>query len=179
MTKQINTQAVEVVGDIHDSLFFVPTDIQRRVKAAFWAKQADMPFMDASQITLKFVIAQTGTAKLKDWWDKPGFKQWFLNQEEARQKLEYLYNLALDTLQEMLINTDPKAQSARVKAVQLIAELANKVPKKDMVDVADRAIQAMDRQALLAFLEKNGIQLPGSKSARSKDNEQIAQSDLS
>lgn len=162
MTKQINNKGkpdIEVLGELHDAITFVPTDIQRKVKAMFWAKQADLPFIDTAMITLNYVIKQTGTAKVKDWWEKPGFKQWFLNQDETRQRLEYLYGLALDALQEMLINTDPKAQSARVKAVQLIAELANKVPKKNDNDFIDKAIQAMDRQALLSYLEKQGIKV--------------------
>lgn len=138
-------------------LLFIPTPSQRQVKARLVTKLADSPILDLSSITLSEAQQLTGSAQLKDWWGKPGFKEWFLDQNEYRQRLEYLFSLALDAAEEILLSTDVKVQGARVAMIKLLSELANKTPKESQAKYKDEAIAKMSQAELEAFLEKNGI----------------------
>jgi len=131
---------------------FVPTDGQRRLKTAFWATYEG----DKQNVSMAAVLAETDNSSITNWWSKPGFQSWFKNRDEGRQRLEYLFFKALDCLEDILKDTDPKTASARVNAVKAIAELANKIPSKYQTDkLADADINKMNRQQLESYLKKN------------------------
>lgn len=156
-----NNTPVNVLQAATSELVFIPTPSQRQVKARLITKLVDNPLLDAASLTLSEAEQITNSAQLKDWWGRPGFKEWFLDQNEYRQRLEYLFSLALDAAEEILLSTDPRSQSARVSMVKLLAELANKVPR-ETIKYADDAISKMDKAQIEAFLEKNGVSLiPG------------------
>jgi hypothetical protein len=154
---------LNVISTGASELIFIPTPSQRQVKARLITKMADNPLIDLSSITLAEAQQLTGSSQLKDWWGRPGFKEWFLDQNEYRQRLEYLFSLALDAAEEILLSTDVKVQGARVAMIKLLADLANKTPKEAAAKYKDESIAKMDRAELEAFLEKNGIAISGQK----------------
>ena len=143
-----------------DSLIFIPTPSQRQVKARLLVRLSDNPLLEHSSLSLSESQSITGSSQIKDWWGRPGFKEWFLDQNEYRQRLEYLFALALDAAEEILLSTDPKSQGARVSMIKLLAELANKIPKENAAKYLDESISKMDRGQLESFLEKSGITIP-------------------
>jgi len=100
-----NNTPVNVLQAATSELVFIPTPSQRQVKARLITKLVDNPLLDAASLTLSEAEQITNSAQLKDWWGRPGFKEWFLDQNEYRQRLEYLFSLALDAAEEILPNT--------------------------------------------------------------------------
>lgn len=125
------------------------------MKARFWAKFEPSPFADSSNISLRTAEQVTDCASMKKWWDDPGFKEWFSNKDDTREKLEYLFMLALDTAENIL--RDDKAQaSAKVNMIKAIGELANKYPSKQVEKYRDDDINKMDENQLQEFLKRKG-----------------------
>src|SRR5574343_710202 len=109
---------------------FIPTPDQRRVKAVLWTALTDNPAYDSTRITRDLAVQITGEAKVGRWWDKEvGFRDWLQNKDEFRQRVEYLTQMALDTLEGVLASQDAKTASARVNAAKLLLEVANKMPQ--------------------------------------------------
>lgn len=134
---------------------FQPTDSQRKLKAKFWALYADAPHIQEKP-SLEYSIRLTGDLRLEKYWQQPGFKEWLLNDKESAEKLSYLYFLALDGLEELLLSTDPKMASARVQAIRLVAELGDRMPGKAAEGrFLDSDIGRMDRRQLKEFVAKN------------------------
>ena len=144
---------------------FLPNPEHRKVKAAFWASYADNPLADSGQITLALAQQITSENRLKRWWSIPGFSDWFSNKDEFRQRLEYLANLGLDTIEEILL--DPEANAnARMNAAKLMLEAASKMPNKwNQEKFLDEQIQKMGARELEAWLKKR---LPSGKEADSE-----------
>lgn len=157
------TPPVNIISAAASELIFIPTPSQRQVKARLVIKLAENPIIELGSLTLAEAQQLTGSSQLKDWWGRPGFKEWFLDQNEYRQRLEYLFSLALDAAEEILLSTDIKVQGARVAMIKLLAELANKTPKETQTRYKDEAIAKMSQAELEAFLEKNGIAISGQK----------------
>lgn len=137
------------------------------MKARFWQRAADDPMLDAQNAPLDTIRKLTGSEAVGKWFQIPGFREWFLNKDEHREKLEYLFGLALDAAEQILVNQDPKAQSARVNVIKVLSELAGKFPTKNAApkDSLSSAINQMDKIQLEAYLQKNGVtmQLSASK----------------
>lgn len=151
-------QANNLLSEGVDELIYRPTDSDRRMKAKLITSLADNPLLDIDTITpmqvRHLIKSDCFTAK----WDKQGFKNWLLNKQEHTEKLEYLFSLALGAAEEILLNTDPKAQSARVNMIKLVAELSRKMPSKDDgTGGIAKAITQMDKAQLELLLSKGGV----------------------
>lgn len=156
--KKVNHQAVSALAEEVGLVSFTPSADQRKMKARFWAKREASPFgTDISKLGPEEIARQTRCSALVNWWKKPGFKDWFLNNNEHRERLEYLFDLALNAAEDILLNTDPKAQAARVNMVKTISELASKMPNKQQTVVLDRDIAKMDEHQLREYLSKHGV----------------------
>lgn len=151
-------------------VLYQPTDRERQLKASFWLKVAENPMLDASHISLDTVRHVLNKEIDSTVWARPGFKEWFCNKDEHRERLEYLFSLALDAAEQILMNQEPKAQSARVNMVKTIAELASKVPGKGPgntpTDKMLKAVNGMDKAQLELFLQREGVNM---KLSASKD----------
>lgn len=132
------------------------------IKAAFWAKMADDPsVMNRESITLAQAVAVTGCSKLRRWWNQPGFREWFVNGEEWKQKLLYIIDVGLDSLLDIFASNDPKTANARVRAFEVACRLAGREPAKTKeVRFVDKAINEMNPAQLQAFLESRGMGQP-------------------
>jgi hypothetical protein len=143
----------KILAAASTDLTFAPTPDMRRAKAAFWHRVADAPLFDGGPVTLA-AAQQFGTDKrLSKWWTLPGFAEWFQNKEEFRERLEYLADIALDSLEQVL--TDPDSNpSAKVASAKLVLEAASKMPKKEAESPTTR-LEAMSRTELEDYVRKN------------------------
>jgi hypothetical protein len=162
--------SINKLNDLLDQVVFLPSPEQRRIKAAFWALYADM---GTQPITLSLAQTLTGESRLKAWWGLPGFREWFLNKDEFRQRVEYLAHLALDTAEEIL--SDPKANpSARVNMAKLMVEVAGRMPNKwEQKKFADDFINKMSKDELKAYLEKVGVKYLNDPNLKKEDKEDV------
>lgn len=160
-------ELAEVPGSqLQDSGPFHPTEAQSRIRARFWARMADNPLLDPRAVTLSQAQQMTQSAALGTWWKKPGFQDWFLSSTVVDERLDYLLHLALASAEDVLLNTDPKAQSARVQMVKIVAEMAGKLKggtsgssaaSINASDKKKKAIEAMGKEELVQFLQDQGL----------------------
>lgn len=156
----------EGLAEVRDFAPFQPTEAQARIRARFWARMADSPLLDPRSITLSQAQQMTQSAALATWWKKPGFQDWFLSSTVVDERLDYLLHLALASAEDVLLNTDPKAQSARVQMVKIVAEMAGKLKGSgastgagsgNAADKKKKAIEAMGKEELVQFLQDQGL----------------------
>jgi hypothetical protein len=139
-----------------EKLVFAPTDDQRQVKAAFWAKVQDKPHVNVEELTLTAALYEVPDSRLREWWHLDGFKDWFTNKDEVRQRMEYLIALGLDAVEDILLTRDPKIVGSQVKALELLCRLTNKEPAKvKEIKLIDKEVQDMSEAELEEFIKKN------------------------
>lgn len=156
--KKVNHRAVTALAEEVGIINFTPSSDQRKMKARFWAQVENSPFgPNVVNLGPEEIARKTKCSALVNWWKKPGFKDWFLNNNEHRERLEYLFDLALNAAEDILLNTDPKAQAARVNMVKTISELASKMPNKQQTIVLDRDIAKMDETQLRDYISRYGV----------------------
>jgi hypothetical protein len=151
MTSQnkLNSLLTEVV--------FLPSPQMRQTKAVYWTSIAESNLYDKSTTTLAAALDVTNDSRLSKWWSVEGFSRWFCNKEEFRHRVEYLANLALDTIEEILLDSDENA-NARMKAAQLMLTAAAKMPGNSdtsQLKMIDDRIQRMGKAELESFLKQN------------------------
>lgn len=144
----------KILAAASTDLTFSPTPDMRRAKAAFWSRFADAPTsLSSDPVTLASAQQFGADKRLSKWWTLPGFSEWFQNREEFRERLEYLADIALDSLEQVL--TDPDSNpSAKVASAKLVLEAASKMPKKEPDSPATR-LEAMTRNELEDYVRKN------------------------
>lgn len=141
----------KVLAAASSDLTFAPTPDMRRAKAAFWSKMTDTGTVD--EVTLAAAEQLVSDRRLTKWWSLPGFAPWFQNKDEFRERLEYLADVALDSLEQVL--TDPDANAgAKVASAKLVLEAASKMPKKE-TDAPSSRLAAMSRLELEDYVRKN------------------------
>lgn len=142
-------------------LIYTPTTGERKLKAKFWAKAAENPlvsFGDGTAITLEQVKRMAGGGtKLEKSWTNIAFRNWFLDIEDGRAKLEYLFDLGLDAIEGILLSDDPKTSAAKVNALKLLADLTGKIKKSDNTNGLQKAIASADKASLEALFESAGL----------------------
>lgn len=146
------SSAIEILEIAANEMTYLPTPEQRKAKSAFWARFNENPICEPQDISLSIALRFVADGRLSKWWPQDGFKEWFRNRDEFRQRLEYLANLGLDRLEAIL--ADPKANpSAQVNAVKLLMEAARKMPSKTAVEqYLDEKIGQMDKKQLEEFI---------------------------
>jgi hypothetical protein len=143
----------KVLAAATQEVVFVPTADMRRAKAAFWTSLSDHPLGigDADTLTLAASKQLGADSRLSRWWAVPGFVDWWQNKQEFKQRLEYMAQLALDSLEEIL--TDPGANpTAKVNSAKLVLDAANKMPKKVPEENLDAKLSSMSRAELEEYV---------------------------
>ena len=140
--------------DAIEEIVFIPTQAMRRVKAAYLASTQDNPLF-SGEPTLAHVLQITNEPRMSQWWSVPGFRDWFRNGDEFRQRVEYLANKALDVVSEIMDQEDA-TPTARLNAAKLMIEAAGKLPRGGSggEKFIDERIQEMNRKELEAFIRK-------------------------
>lgn len=155
--KQVANSLTELHQKVEDSLYR-PTAEEMAWKAKFWETSPSLSIELNGNDFARIV----GVQKIKQSCAKPGFNDWFLNRDDYKWRIQYLFMRSVAALEEIIENNDPKAQSARVNAVKLLVELAGKTPKQlaaTGMDEIAKQIGSMDKVQLDAFLEKEGANL--------------------
>lgn len=152
---------------ILEEVVFIPTPAMRKAKAAFVAAAEDNPILlqtsSEGGTSLAAVQSVVGDSRLTKWWSTPGFRDWFNNKDEFRQRVEYLANLSLDTIEDILLDGDANP-SSRMTAAKLMMEAANKLPKGGSEKYLDAQIAEMGKRELEAYLRRHGaLQSPNKK----------------
>lgn len=143
----------KILAAAQTDLVFAPTPDMRRAKAAFWSRVADAPALDGGPVTLAAAQQVGSDKRLTKWWTLPGFQEWFQNKEEFRERMEYLADIALDALEQVL--TDPDANpSAKVNSAKLVLEAASKMPRKEAEAPTSR-LESMSRGELEDYVRRN------------------------
>jgi hypothetical protein len=143
----------KILAAAQTDLVFSPTPDMRRAKAAFWSRFAEAPMVPSDTITLASIQNISSDKRLSKWWTLPGFAEWFQNREEFRERLEYLADVALDALEQVL--TDPDANAgAKVNSAKLVLEAASKMPKK-IEDSPVSRLEALSRAELEDYVRRN------------------------
>lgn len=156
--------ASDVVEVLANDLTYIPNPEQRKVKAAFWTRFMENPFCEPKDIQKGDIYQLTSDNRLDRWWSQPGFKEWFRNQEEFRERVEALAMSVLDRLAVILASDDPKMSNAQVQASKLLLEVARKMPPKYQQDkYVDEKIGKMDKKELEAFVAERVHLLPVKK----------------
>jgi hypothetical protein len=149
------TEAIQEVERSGTSFLFNPNSELRQLKARFLTITADNPLIDLNTISKNDVKRLVKNTKLIDmYWDSPGFLDWFFHRDENRVRIEQLFSLALDSIEQVLLSSDVKTTNAKVNALKVLAELANKFPRES--DKKD-PLAGMSKEDLQNFLEKSGI----------------------
>jgi len=131
---------------------FRPSPAQRQAKTRYWALVSEQAIADDQDGIDPYELGKTlQCSALPHWWENNHFRVWFSNRHEHLQRIEYLFDLALDAAEQILQNEDPKAQSARVTMIKILADLAN---KRKAERIADASINQMTPEQLRAYIEK-------------------------
>lgn len=163
--KKVNDVNVMDLKQQLDTIF-VPSPAQRACKAKFW-KRMDFDYDLAEGITLLGAVQLTNYSELNRWWQQEGFKDWFLNKDEASERIEYLYMLWMDKAEELLLNPDAN-HNAVVQIGKIIAQLSG---RDNQERYSDEAIQKMTPQQLKAFIEKAAPRLIKAKSSDKEESD--------
>jgi hypothetical protein len=129
-------QEREYVNEVSPDIEFNPTMFHRRIKAKFlynyhsldtkWIK--DHPVKSLTNAQVVQIAEGLPTSLLMD----KGFMCWVKNVNSRRENVNALGDLALEALQELATNTDPKAQGPRVSACKILLQLDDAFPKYEM-----------------------------------------------
>jgi hypothetical protein len=149
------TELAEAAG-----IGFVPNRAQRALKARFWTLLANsFNPRNPHEMTNMEIAKTVRDNRVLAWFGTPGFKDWFMNSTEHIERLEYLFDLALQAAEDVLLCDDPKAMSARVNMVRVIAELAKKMPSRGQEQFQDEKISKMSKAELEDFLAQQGVKV--------------------
>jgi hypothetical protein len=145
---------------------FRPLPSQRQAKTRYWALVSEQAILEDLHSHDPYELARTiQCPALPAWLENPQFRVWFGNKHEHLQRIEYLFDLALDAAEQILQNEDPKAQSARVAMIKVLSDLAN---KRRTEKIADTQINQMSEQQLREYVQKQAPMLLIPKSEEEK-----------
>jgi hypothetical protein len=160
LRQDIISKLATVTRDL--SLFSQPTSDQRQTKERFWGLfmqgDAEVP----SEVDLATALRFGQDKRISTWWDIPGFRDWFLNKQEFKDRVEFMAHLALDGIQEVL-QDKTATPASRVAAAKLALEVANKLPKAGSNQdgkYLDEKINEMDSKELERFIQSKLVQFP-------------------
>lgn len=132
---------------------FKPTDAHKKAKSAFWyaVAQGSVP-QDNLEPDLSIALKFANDSRIRQYWDLPGFIDWFYNREDFRRNAEYLGALALDQLEPMLSSVTVDSKT-RLAAIKLALEVSGKLQKAESEPV-DEQISKLTKEQLREFINK-------------------------
>jgi len=149
---------VEVAKEV-SSYYFVPSESQRKFKAEwYFLYNAEPRFKLPKDMSIGELQEVYSIPLFVSWWGNVDFQRWFLNSAEQRQRIEHLFDKALDALELIITDTDPKSMGARVSAIKCLAEIANKINRNTAPTqqfTVDKMIATMSPEQLEEFIHKH------------------------
>lgn len=159
----------------HEDLSFQPSPIQQSLKAQFWARFIPGPLDDPKKLTLPLVQSIVNDAKLKRYWNLPGFKEWFSNQNENVERVEYLWAVGLDAAEQILRDSSTNP-AVKVNLLKLLADVTGRLSSKNRPveeKYADEAINKMSQDELKEWLSKKGVTVTATYDVKPKGGEDV------
>lgn len=137
-----------------DVVSFSPSEAQRRAKSNFWSYFASGEALPPTHVDLAIATKYAGDKRIGDWWQLEGFAEWFANKDEFRQRVEFLADLALDELYQLIRNPGTQA-TAKVAAIRMIMDVGKKVAQKapNEESAAGEKIASMDKKQLEEYIK--------------------------
>lgn len=133
-------EPADIAVDIHnsdpavepDEVVFKPTREMRKARALFYAV-AKSRKTDLRNLTFDAVAALIPSVKLlRQWWHNELFVEWFVNARSYQERIDYLIDLQLDNLEDVITNREGMFSAAdQVRAGRQLAEY-----KKAFIDEA-------------------------------------------
>lgn len=142
------------LGKATDVVSFSPTEPQRRAKSNFWSFFASGEALPPTQVDLAIATKYAGDKRITEWWQLEGFAEWFANKDEFRQRVEFLADLALDELYQLIRNPETQA-TAKVAAIRMIMDVGKKVAQKSPSEesAVSEKIASMDKKQLEEYIK--------------------------
>jgi hypothetical protein len=155
----MNNKESNGIKAIIDDITYVPNNREVRMKAAFWAKYQTNPVYQAGDIpALADIVSTLNSSSIEKSWKKDGFKEWFLNSDEFRQKSRYLATRAQEELEGLLampVGEGGIKASEKLSAIKLAFDLEGSYQKKQKeVKMLDAAIDKMNPAELESYIAK-------------------------
>lgn len=129
---------------------FTPTNDQKKAKSQFWTSFSSGAVVPPDSPNLSIAAQYAGNSHIRQWWELPGFVEWFWNQNEFDERLDYLAQIALDQL-EIMVSSARTSDSSRIAAIKMILEASKKVGKTETY--ADEKVSKMDQGQLEQFIQ--------------------------
>lgn len=147
------TRLKSQLGKAGDIASFQPTEAQREAKARFWSYFASGDVLPPSDVSLAIASKYGSDKRISEWWNLQGFPEWFANKDEFRQRVEFLANLALDELYQMIRNPGTQA-TAKVAAIRMIMDVGKKISQKAPTEetAVSEKIASMGKDELEAYI---------------------------
>jgi hypothetical protein len=161
----------KAVGEVVDDHLFLPSPFQQNLKAQFWSRAGNHPFLEPENIGVAFVRKFVKDARLERYWKEPGFKEWFTNQDENRERLEYLWSAGLDAA-EAILRDPAQPAAAKVNLIKILAEMQGHVSrgKNGQEKFSDEAVNKMSEKELKEWLQKKGVTVKASYEVTPNDS---------
>ncbi len=117
---------------ILDQVIFLPSEAQKKLKDKYWTRRGKLMPTDARPAPAEIRML-TKSDDITIWWDIKGFKEWFCNDKEFQENMEYTARKGQEKLLEMLNNSEA-GDSAMLGAIKLSLEGAGKLVKSSGKD---------------------------------------------
>ena len=155
--EHMNKNDIKNISNAISSKIYTPSNVEVRMKSAFWAKWTNHPSYVSGDIpaNLAMIVNVLGNSTIEKYWSKEGFRDWFLNSDEYIQRVEYLATRALDVVEGVLAGGEGIKASDQLKAASMMMEAAGKLNKKKAeVRYLDASLDKMDAKELEAYIAK-------------------------
>lgn len=158
-TSKVRTPSRDVSTAAQD-LIYRPSNPQRLVKARFWTQYRDDMTVEPDKITAAQVMQIVDEPKVASWWKEPGFRSWFVNDNEHVERAEYVYGLWMDRIEARLEAEGCYDLKELTQIGKLLAEIAGKTPDRSKkTKFLDAGIDGMSRDQLIKLIKSAVPQL--------------------
>jgi hypothetical protein len=141
-----------------------PTEAQQRAKSTFWStfRTGDIP-PPTAPVDLATALRYGGDKRITEWWEVPGFRDWFSNSREFAERVAFLEVLALDALHDILRSKQTSPQAV-LTAAKLVLEMADRMPRSRSGTApdspgTDKRVSEMSKEELTEYIRSRVTKL--------------------
>lgn len=149
------TKATKDILSLQKSLEFVPSAEDRKLKAKFWSLERENPTGDHDPELISAArVAEVIGKDISSSWSTPGFRDWFCNSNETKQKAEYIFQLLLDAVERIALSEDPKAYSSQLAAFKALGEYTGNIDSGKSQGLPGLPTDPQELRALVEQMQK-------------------------
>ena len=110
---------------------FRPDSSQVRAKVRFYQKTRHM-LTGASDMDVEQVAELIGEPRILNWWKTLAFVRWFKNEEEHQERVDYLFSMMLNNLEDLIVDPEERYSSnEKLAAQRQLLELRKQMQDKE------------------------------------------------